>query len=53
MEAASIVITVDGAPVEVSVLLISGNYYVTAAGLNALLGITVETVGDVLTITTK
>ena len=53
VEAASIVITVDGAPVEVSVLLISGNYYVTAAGLNALLGITVETVGDVLTITTK
>ena len=53
VEAASIVITVDGAPVEVSVLLISGNYYVTAAGLNALLGVTVETVGDVLTITTK
>ena len=53
VEAASIVITVDGVPVEVSVLLISGNYYVTAAGLNALLGITVETVGDVLTITTK
>ena len=43
----------DGAPVEVSALLISGNYYVTAAGLNALLGVTVETVGDVLTITTK
>ena len=53
VEAVTITVTVDGAPVEVSALLISGNYYVTAAGLNALLGVTVETVGDVLTITTK
>ena len=53
VEAATITVTVDGAPVEVSALLISGNYYVTAAGLNTLLGVTVETVGDVLTITTK
>ena len=53
VEAATITVTVDGTPVEVSALLISGNYYVTAAGLNALLGVTVETVGDVLTITTK
>ncbi len=53
VEAVTITVTVDGAPVEVSALLISGNYYVTAAGLNTLLGVTVETVGDVLTITTK
>ena len=53
VEAVTITVTVDGAPVEVSALLISGNYYVTAAGLNALLGVTVETVGGVLTITTK
>lgn len=53
VEAATITVTVDGTPVEISALLISGNYYVTAAGLNALLGVTVETVGDVLTITTK
>ena len=53
VEAVTITVTVDGAPVEVSALLISGNYYLTAAGLNTLLGVTVETVGDVLTITTK
>ena len=53
VEAVTITVTVDGAPVEVSALLISGNYYVTAAGLNTLLGVTVETLGDVLTITTK
>ena len=53
VEAATITVTVDGTPVEISALLISGNYYVTAAGLNALLGVTVETVGGVLTITTK
>ena len=53
VEAATITVTVDGTPVEISALLISGNYYVTAAGLNALLGVTVETVGDALTITTR
>ena len=53
VEAATITVTVDGTPVELSALLISGNYYVTAAGLNTLLGVAVETVGDVLTIPTK
>ena len=46
-------VTVDGAPVEVSALLNSGNYYVTAEGLNALLGAAATVADGVLTIDTS
>jgi len=46
-------VTVDGAPVEVSALLHSGNYYVTAEGLNALLGAAATVADGVLTIDTS
>ena len=50
---ANITVLVDGAPVDISALLIGGNYYVSAEGLNALLGTSATEAGGVLTITTK
>ncbi len=49
----TITVTVDGAPMDVQVLLAGGNYYVTAEGLNALLGTSAAVADGVLTITTK
>ena len=48
---ANITVLVDGSPVEVSALLIGGNYYVSADGLNALLGTSAAVQDGVLTIT--
>lgn len=50
---ANLTVTVDGAPVEVSALLIGGNYYVTAEGINTLLGINAVEAGGVLTLTAE
>ena len=48
---ANLTVTVDGAPVEVSALLIGGNYYVSADGINTLLGISAAEADGVLTLT--
>lgn len=48
---ANLTVTVDGAPVEVSALLIGGNYYVSAEGINTLLGINAVEADGVLTLT--
>ena len=48
---ADLTVTVDGAPVEVSALLIGGNYYVSADGINTLLGISAAEADGVLTLT--
>ena len=50
---ANLTVTVDGAPVEVSALLIGGNYYVSAEGINTLLGINAVEAGGVLTLTAE
>ena len=50
---ANLTVTVDGAPVEVSALLIGGNYYVSAEGINTLLGISAVEAGGVLTLTAE
>ena len=50
---ANITVLVDGAGVDVSTLLIGGNYYVSAEGLNTLLGTAAAEADGVLTITTK
>lgn len=50
---ANLTVTVDGAPVEVSALLIGGNYYVTAEGINTLLGISAVEADGVLTLTAE
>ena len=50
---ANLTVTVDGAPVEVSALLIGGNYYVSAEGINTLLGINAVESGGVLTLTAE
>ena len=50
---ASLTVTVDGAPVEVSGLLIGGNYYVSAQTINALLGISAVETDGVLTFSDK
>ena len=50
---ANITIQVDGVDVETSTLLIGGNYYVSADGLNALLGVSAVEADGVLTVTTK
>ena len=50
---ANITIQVDGIDVETSTLLIGGNYYVSADGLNALLGVSAVEADGVLTVTTK
>lgn len=50
---ADITATVDGAPVEISALLIAGNYYVSADSLTKLLGVTASEAGGVLTVTAK
>ena len=49
----SISVSVDGAAVPVSAILIDGNYYVSAAGLTALLGVTAAESGGVLTVTAQ
>lgn len=46
-------VTVDGESVSVDSMLNAGNYYVTAEGLNALLGTSAAEADGVLTITTK
>ena len=48
---ANLTVTVDGAPVEVSALLIGGNYYVSAEAINTLLGINAVETDGVLTLT--
>ena len=48
---ADLTVTVDGAPVEVSALLIGGNHYVSADGINTLLGISAAEADGVLTLT--
>ena len=50
---ANLTVTVDGAPVEVSALLIGGNYYVSAEGINTLLGINAVEADGVLTLTAE
>ncbi len=50
---ANLTVTVDGAPVEVSALLIGGNYYVSAEGINTLLGISAVEADGVLTLTAE
>lgn len=50
---ANITIQVDGSAVDTSALLIGGNYYVSAEGLSALLGISAVETDGVLTISTK
>ena len=50
---ANITIQVDGVDVETSTLLIGGNYYVSADGLNTLLGVSAVEADGVLTVTTK
>lgn len=47
----TLTVTVDGAPVEVSALLIGGNHYVSADGINTLLGISTAEADGVLTLT--
>ena len=49
----SISVSVDGAAVPVSAILIDGNYYVSADGLTALLGVTAAESGGVLTVTAQ
>ena len=53
LELVDLTVTVDGTPVEISAVLISGNYYVSADGVQALLGVTAAEADGVLTITTK
>lgn len=53
MEMVDLTISVDGAPVEVSALLIGGNYYVSAEGINTLLGINAVEADGVLTLTAE
>lgn len=48
-----ITVLVDGAPVEVDALLRAGNYYVTAEGLNAILGTNATVEGGILTLSAK
>ncbi|MBM6884758.1 bifunctional metallophosphatase/5'-nucleotidase [Pseudoflavonifractor phocaeensis] len=50
---ANLTVTVDGTPVEVSALLIGGNYYVSAEGINTLLGINAVEADGVLTLTAE
>ena len=50
---ANLTVTVDGAPVKVSALLIGGNYYVSAEGINTLLGINAVEADGVLTLTAE
>ena len=50
---AFLTIQVDGSAVDTSALLIGGNYYVSAEGLSALLGISAVETDGVLTISTK
>lgn len=53
LEMVDLTVTVDGAPVEVSALLIGGNYYVSAEGINTLLGISAAEADGVLTVTAE
>ena len=53
LDYADLTVTVDGAPVEVSGLLIGGNYYVSAQTINALLGIQAVETDGVLTFSDK
>lgn len=48
-----ITVLVDGAPVEVDALLRAGNYYVTAEGLNAILGTNATVAEGILTLSAK
>lgn len=48
-----ITVLVDGAPVEVNALLRAGNYYITAEGLNAILGTNATVEGGILTLSAK
>lgn len=53
-QAVTLTVSVDGSPVVVDqAVLINGNYYITADGLSALLGVTASESGGVLTVTTK
>ena len=49
----NITVQVDGAPVEISALLIGGHYYVSVDGINALLGLNATEADGVLNIATK
>jgi len=53
LEMADITVLVDGAPVEISAVLIGGNYYVSAEGLNALLGTSAAEAEGVMTLSAK
>ena len=48
-----ITVLVDGAPVEVDALLRAGNYYITAEGLNAILGTNATVEGGIMTLSAK
>lgn len=48
-----ITVLVDGAPVEVDALLRAGNYYITAEGLNAILGTNATVENGILTLSAK
>ena len=53
VEVQTLTVTVDGAAVEVSAFAAGGNYYITAEGLNTLLGTAAVENDGVLTLTTK